>query len=216
MEIYALMELILWIIVVAVLFLYGAFFFIKSFKDESKQFFLCISILFLLIGIQRIFSIIFDFFSPDVLYLFLVNLFLMLAPLSLLYYLERNVLKIRINYLTFASIFLILLYMIAAYVTQFDRILIYFFIIPPLIISLGSIMAIYIYIFKNSSGGVRRSAILIELGILITASFWFIHGQFGRSAVDPQINLVNVVGIISPMGYLVGLALMAIGFFRRD
>lgn len=212
-----LIELTLWIVVSGFLFSYFTLFMFKGIKEEAKStrsFFLADSLLFLFIGIARLMSITYDFFVRESLLLFLLNLFTLLAPVPLLFHLENHSIKTR-RILSLSTIAMIAVYIIVFLIIGFDRFLMYFFITPPFILALGSIVAIYLYMFIKSSGRVKQNALIIELGISCIAIFWFLHSQFGRASMDPIQGVVDVIGIVSPIGYIVGLTLLVIGFFRK-
>lgn len=209
-------ELILWIVVDIFLFAYFFMFLIKGLKDEGKSgnYFICVSILFLFIGIQRFLSIIFDFFYSETIILFFINLCLIVGAIPLLFHLESNIIKTK-RILTCIALIMVIIYAIAYLVFNIDRVMMYYFFVPPFIVALGSVGSIYIYLIVKASGNVRQNAILIVIGMVIFILFWFIHSQLGRASPNPDPNIVDIIGIVSPIGYLVGLFVLAFGFFKK-
>lgn len=209
-------EFVLWIVADLCMFFYFVIFLLKSrnLERQTRTFYLSVSFLFLLFGLQRLFSIIFDFFYKESIFLFLINLFLMTASIPLLLHLENNTIKSK-RVLSYSTLFMVLIYIIASILTGYDRVLIYYFIVPPFALSLGSIVSIYLYLMIKGTGNVRKTAIIIECGIVLITIFWFLHGQLGRGSVYPDPNLIDIIGIICPTGYIFGLLILAYGFFLR-
>jgi len=211
------LELVLWIIVNISLFLISIYFLRQCLAEKDKPsefFFLAIFFFFLCTGIQRIFSIIFDFFYPELFFLFLITLLNIISAIPLLYHLERTVIHSK-KILSYIVIGLMILFVIVYLSIGYDRVLMYYFFIPPFVIVLGTIALIYFYLFAKSSGKVRTSVALIIFGMALVLGFWYVHGQYGRSSVTPLEELVDIIGIVAPLGYLIGLIILAIGFFKK-
>ncbi len=214
---FLLIEFILWIIVIIFLFVYFGLFLIKGLKDESKSsryFFIGVSIFFICTGIQRILSLIYDFFYAEMSLLFIITLLNIVGIIPLLFHLESSVVKSK-RIISILSVILVIVYIIANFFFGNDRIIMYYFFIPPFLLAVESVGAIYIYLVLKSSGQVRKNALYIIIGLANFLFFWLLHSQMGRASPSPDPNIMDLIGIISPIGLLVGLFFLALGFFKK-
>ncbi len=212
-----LIEFSLWICVIIILFISFGLFLLKALKEESKiskQFFFTVSFFFLCIGIQRCLSLLFDFFYPSLFILFLISLFMLISAVPFLYHLENSVIKSK-RILSLATLVMIAVYVMIYLLFGYDRILMVYYYAPPFILGIGSVAAIYLYLIIKGSGKVRKNATLIMIGLVNLFVFWFIHGQFGRAAPIPATDFVDIIGILSPIGIIVGLCFLDLGFLKR-
>lgn len=220
---YLLIELILWIVVISFLVMCFGLFMHKAAKDEmksSKQFFFCVAFFFLSTGAQRGLSLILDFFLTDFMFLlFFITLLNLISIIPLLFHLENSVLKTK-RIISIISIIMIIIYCIAYLFigsdSDSDRELMNFFFLPSLILGMGATLYIYLYLFIKSSGEIRKNALFILVGIFTILASWIIHSYFGRASPTPDPNLIDIIGIICPIGYTIGLALLTLGFLRRN
>ncbi|MHA1278475.1 MAG: hypothetical protein ACTSQI_13245 [Candidatus Helarchaeota archaeon] len=86
-------------------------------------------------------------------------------------------------------------------------------VLPPFGIELVILGGGYLYLILKSSGNVRRSAILIIVGISIILCFWYIHGTIGPSGPYIIPEVAEYLAIISPIAIIIGGIIAAKGFF---
>jgi len=139
---------------------------------------------------------------------------MLISAIPFLYHLENSAIKSK-RILSLTTIIMTIVFVIVYIIFGYDRILMYYFYSAPFILGIGSVVAIFLYLIIKGSGQVRKNAIVVFMGLMILFIFWFLHGQFGRAAPAPATDYVDLIGIVSPIGIIVGLCFLALGFLRR-
>ena len=172
-------EFILWIIVDISLFFIASFFLLRFLKEKEKPsefFFFSIFFFFICTAVQRLLSLIFDFFISDLFLLFLLTLINIISAIPLLFHLERTVLHSKQIFSIVVFIF-VGVYFGVYLIMGYDRYFMYFIFTPAYAIVVGVPGLIYLYLLVKSSGSVRTSLFLIIIGIGLVLVFWGMHGN---------------------------------------
>jgi hypothetical protein len=199
---------IAWIIVMGYLIILGLVFIFKYKKSPEVKFHIAVSIFFFLYAFARMFFILSDF-ERD------------LNSTSLVYY--RFV---AISYVCFVIAFLNIIYVFEKYIT--NRYAIVYIIVPMLFIDIimifipdfmgivryinygllyfeiGIVGLLYLYVFKKTSGKVRKNSLISVIGLLIMSSAAILE-------MDYFITTGLVMPYFSPIIFAIGATIFAYG-----
>jgi len=208
---FSFIELLLWMVVSVVILIFVVLFIYRSSATDLKGFNLAAASVF--------FALFFDSFKrvilPGNIYMiFFSNVLLALFTVPMVYHLEKYIVRKTHQIVSYISFVLIGIYIVAVLLSNFARDVMNLFILFPLLLELGLISFVYIYLIIKSTGIIRKSSVLIFVGLGLTITFWFLHSQFGRTGSMPQPGLQDLIGIISPICITIGLTIAALGFFK--
>ncbi|MGV9204246.1 MAG: hypothetical protein ACOC44_09560, partial [Promethearchaeia archaeon] len=197
---FALIEYILWAIVSIGIVIYFGTFLRRAIKEEDlknlRNFNFAAASIFLALFFDSVKRLI---FPGEVLMIFISNLSLSIFTLPLVFHLEKTVIRKTKQIISYLGMALIGLFVIMTIISSFNRDTMNLFILFPLCLELGVIVFVYLYLIFKGVGEIRKTSTFILIGLLITISSWFIHSQIGRrGAINVPIDLINVVGIITP------------------
>ncbi len=212
------LEFGLWISVLVILIILTYYFLDRGSKKEDipKSFNKAAGIIFLGLALMRLFSILYDFsdtFEHNPLILFLGNTFLFLGALPLVLYMERNVIRKTRYLLTLIALIFFLIFIYIGFSTAFERNTLYYWAIPPFGIELFILGIGYFYLILKSSGPIRKSSLLIFIGVFFIIGFWVLHGYYGPNGQEPLLIIQDYLAIISPVAVICGAFIAAKGFF---
>ncbi len=205
------LENLLWLIVGIIIGLYVIIFLRKAHKGDLKKFNIGAASIF--------FALFFDsvrrlFLPKTEEMIFIGNIVIAVFCLPLLFYVEKNILKHKKNWIAYTSILLIGVFIVGVIISDFDRDTMNLLIIPPYAVEMLTILYVYISLVFKTTGIIRKSSALILVGLAITIVFWFLHGQFGPTGAYPDPALMDIFMYLSPIMILVGLSVAALGFFK--
>jgi len=211
-------ELSLWVIVIVLLLILAYYFINRGIHKEDipKSFNIAAGIIFLGVGYMRICSILYDYF--DILYenqiiLFLGNIGVFLGALPLVLYLEKNTYRRTKYLLSIVAIVFFSVFIFVSLASNFDKMVMGFWVLPPFAIELLILAGGYIYLIIKSSGTVRKSSLLILIGVALLLGFWYIHGTYGPHGIPPIPIVADYLAILSPLFIIIGTLIAAKGFF---
>jgi hypothetical protein len=212
------LEFSLWIAVFVLLIILTYYFLRRGFNKEDipKTFNKAAGIIFFGLAMMRLFSILYDFsdlFHQNSIILFLGNAFLFLGALPLVMYMEKNVIKKTKYILTLIALILFGIYIYIGISSEYDRIILYYWSVPPFGVELFILAIGYFYLIIKSSGLVRKSTILIVIGVALLITFWVLHGVYGPNGQEPIPIVQDYLAIISPVAVICGSLIAAKGFF---
>lgn len=212
------LEFSLWVAVFVLLIVLTYYFLRRGFTKEDipKAFNKAAGIIFLGLALMRLLSILYDFsdsFHYNSIVLFLGNAFLFLGALPLVVYMEKNVIRKSKYILTLIALIFFIIYIYIGLSTEFDRTILYYWGVPPFGIELFVLAIGYFYLIIKSSGLVRKSTILITIGVTLLITFWVIHGVYGPNGQAPIPIVQDYLAIISPVAVICGSLIAAKGFF---
>ena len=208
----AVVENLLWLVVGIIIGIYVIAFARRGIKGNLKQFNYAAALIFfgLCFGSLRRLII-----KDNIYMIFTSNLVLAIFCIPLMKYLEEQILQHKKLYLSYTTIVLVVVYIAAVLITNFEnRNLMNWLILLPYILEIGTIFYVYAYMIKNTTGIIQKSSLLILIGLLVAIAAWMLHAQFGRNGTTPKEGLMNILGIVSPLSILIGLSIAALGFFK--
>lgn len=212
------LEFSLWITVFVILIVLTYYFLRRGIikEDIPKTFNKAAGIIFLGLALMRLFSVMYDFsdiFYHNPIILFLGNAFLFLGALPLVIYMEKNVIRKSKYVLTILALIFFIIFLYIGVSTGFDRANLYYWAVPPFGIELFILGIGYFYLILKSSGLVRKSTILIIIGVFLIIAFWVLHGFYGPNGQEPIPIVQDYLAIISPVAVICGSLIAAKGFF---
>ncbi len=206
------LEQLLWLVVGIIIGLYVIAFIRRGVKGDLKQFNYAAASIFFALCFDSLKRLIME---GNIYMIFTSNIVLAAFCIPLVKFLEEQVLRNKKVYLTYSATSLVILYVVGVLTTRFqNRDIMNWLIILPFALELGTILYVYAFMVKNTTGVIRKSSFLILLGLLVTVVFWALHAQFGRYGTSPNEGLKDLLGILSPVFILVGLSIAALGFFK--
>jgi len=171
----------------------------KSESAVNKNFYVGLSIVFILVGIARVIFIYHDFFATDeydILLWKIANFVVLIGFTSLSYIIETHIYKRTKHVFTLIGVVFIALYMII-----FDKA------IATIILYIGTAallllpLLLYIIIAKNSTGELRKKALVIIGGMVILI-------------VAQGTGLIVTIGLMDKtFSLIIGPPLALVGFF---
>lgn len=184
-------------------------YFKKNDPHMSRTYFFGIPLFFLLVGVARFILVYHDYYAPDTQDIplwALANLIIFSGFISLNYTVETKVYTKTRHFFTIFGISITILYFASIFIDKFlATIVLYIAIAFQFLPTLG----IYLIIAKNSTGGLKKKAIIIVIGMLI-----LLLSQ--STSLLEMIGLMDRISssIFGPPVALTGLSLLGWGLVR--
>ena len=223
--IFRILAFVMTIILVAVKFIFSLLLFRKYYENKENRLILAFAVLFLLIGIGRIFFIYFDYFLTNfdsTLYIMyggywkLASIFPFIGFIFVVFMAEKEIYKAKTKYLV--GIFGLVFIVISMVIPDLGLAQVIGGI--PTVIALLFIPISYLYLGIISEGEIRKKSFIIFIGITVYLLGYIILAEvlldvFIMLFVAPEIYMRYILHVVSIGFKLVGIIILISGFMRN-